>query len=324
LPAVPYHLACLFLVLILCLGAEAQVPEPNSNVLSERIRFQEVPRVPGVSTFLSGLNAGITFSEVHDSSIRWYTLTTPAVSYTFSEHFSADASVSIYPYRMVQIQPPPLPPASRLSAVLGDVGDSLIGFHASFNSHFLRNTTTAYLTLPTGNRSDGLGTGKVTYDFSNRMEHFVRRTAFILDVGAGNSSGSFNNLVTKDYSSLGTLAHFQAGVAVRLPGRSYIQSLAYEQLPIGSQTVFLTLSPPGAPNSTMVRGSKLSEDNGITTSLSIPLNAHLTWSGYYNRSLRQHVDTVSTGFTYVLRGSPRNKRLSMIDRALREAEGANP
>jgi len=74
----------------------------------------------------------------------------------------------------------------------------------------------------------------------------------------------------------------------------------------------------------MVRGSKLSEDNGITTSLSIPLNAHLTWSGYYNRSLRQHVDTVSTGFTYVLRGSPRNKRLSMIDRALREAEGANP
>jgi len=42
-------------------------------------------------------------------------------------------------------------------------------------------------------------------------------------------------------------------------------------------------------------------------------------SGYYNRSLRQRLDTVSIGVTYVLRGTPK-KRLSMIDRALREAE----
>jgi hypothetical protein len=44
-------------------------------------------------------------------------------------------------------------------------------------------------------------------------------------------------------------------------------------------------------------------------------------SCYYNRSLRQHLDTVSFGFTFLLRGKPKN-RLSMVDRALREAEGA--
>ena len=66
----------------------------------------------------------------------------------------------------------------------------------------------------------------------------------------------------------------------------------------------------GAPPPATVAGSSASEDNGITTSLGIPLTDHLTFSGYYNRSLRQHVDTVSTGITYVLRGSPARKGLS--------------
>jgi hypothetical protein len=67
----------------------------------------------------------------------------------------------------------------------------------------------------------------------------------------------------------------------------------------------------------------VSEDNGFTTSIAIPLTDHLTLSGYYNRSLREHLDTVSTGITSVLRGTARHRRLSLIDRALREAEGAD-
>jgi hypothetical protein len=67
----------------------------------------------------------------------------------------------------------------------------------------------------------------------------------------------------------------------------------------------------------------VNEDNGFTTFVGIPLTDYITLSGYYNRSLRQHLDTVSFGMTYVIRGTSR-KRLSMIDKALREAEGANP
>jgi hypothetical protein len=74
----------------------------------------------------------------------------------------------------------------------------------------------------------------------------------------------------------------------------------------------------------LVPASSVSQDNGITTSLAIPLTAHIVLSGYYNRSLRQHLDTVSTGITYVLRGTPRRKQLATIDRALREAERGNP
>jgi hypothetical protein len=69
--------------------------------------------------------------------------------------------------------------------------------------------------------------------------------------------------------------------------------------------------------------SKVNEDNGFTTFAGVPINNYFSLSGYYNRSLRQHLDTVSFGVTYILRGTPK-RRLSMIDRALREAEGGNP
>lgn len=323
MPSALYRLTCLFLVFSACLCAETQgTAQTGAPVLQEPARLEEVPRVPGVSTLLRGFNAGVTFSGVHDSSIGWYTVATPAISYTFSHHYSADASLLIYPYRLVWNQNPGAPASQRLVTNLGDIGDTLIGLHASINTRNLWNTTTAYLTIPTGNSSNGLGAGKFTFDFSDHLERYVRKTGFLVDLGAGDSSGLFNNLVTRDYYSLGALTHYQAGIAVWLPGRNYIKSVAYEQLPIGHQTVYTTLGFPGAP-SLPATSSRASEDNGITTSLGIPLTTHLMLSSYYNRSLRQHIDTVSIGVTCVLRSMPWRKRLSLIDRALREAEEAN-
>lgn len=327
-----YRLASLLLVLGSCLGADAQggakadvsgAVMPEAAATTEPARLQEIPRVPGVRTLLHGFNAGFTVSGVHDSSIGWYNVVTSAVNYTFSPHYSADASISVYPYRLIDNQLATPQPSAGLTPHLGDVGDTFIGFHASFNPSIFWNTTTASLTIPTGNRSDGLGTGRVTFDFSDHMERSFRQTGLLLDLGAGDSSGLFNRMVTNDYSSLGALAHFQAGAIFWLPGCSYLQSAAYEQLPMGKQTVYTFFGPPNVPDRTVVSGSNVSEDNGITTSLGISLTDHITWSGYYNRSLRQHLDTVSMGFTFVLRGTPRKKRLSLIDRALREAERGN-
>jgi hypothetical protein len=303
-----------------CLGATAQTTaQANMPAASDAAHIEQVPRVPGISSYLRGLNAGLTFSGVHDSLIGWYTVATPAVSYAFSRHYSSDASVSIYPNRQVvnlsSAANPTLGelPALGLVTVLGEVGDTFIGLHGSFNRRALRNTATAYFTLPTGDRSNGLGTGKVTFDFSNHSEQTVKRTSFLMDIGAGDSSGLFNNLVTKDYSSIGALAHLQMGVVLWLPGSNYIQSVAYDQLPFGKQTVY----------SSVVNEEKVGEDDGITTSWGIPLSDHLAITGYYSRSFRQQTNTVSFGMTYLLRGRQRRKLPSMIDKALREAEGAS-
>ena len=62
------------------------------------------------------------------------------------------------------------------------------------------------------------------------------------------------------------------------------------------------------------------DDHGLTTFVSVPLQAHVLFSGYYNRSLREHLNTVSIGTTFVFHGIQKRKRMSLIDRALREAE----
>jgi len=66
-----------------------------------------------------------------------------------------------------------------------------------------------------------------------------------------------------------------------------------------------------------------SEDNGLTTYFGVPAGGNVTLSGYYNRSLRQHSNTVSLGVTWVLRGKNSRWR-SLVDRALEEAERAKP
>jgi hypothetical protein len=324
------------LAALLLLGAHivapAQVtPQATGSGQSRSEEAENVPRVPGVSTLLGGFNAGVSFFGVHNSAIGWFEVASPAVSYTFSPRFSADASTPIYLRRYVE--QPIVPPQTTAPLVLDvdDAGDTLIDFHAYFNPHNFMDTATASLTAPTGNRAVGFGAGQPTFDFDNHVQRYARQAAFLLDLGIGDSSTLVNNLVTKNYTSVGKLAHFQTGAMIWIFRRYSLQSVAYEELPFGSQTVYTVVNPPrgaappgpGASPSNVITSTGASEDNGFTTSAGIPLTAHLTLSGYYNRSLRQHQDTVSMGMTYVLRGTPIGKRLSEMDRALREAAGVS-
>jgi hypothetical protein len=320
LSCVPQCVVGLSLVLFACLSASAQ--ESNSGQAQKSpstLQLQQMSRVPGFSTFWRGFNAGVTFSGVHDSSIGWYTVATPAISYAFSPHYSVDASATIYPSRLVPTLTSTRPRSEKLVMNVGKLGDTVVDLHAAFNPGLFRNVTTVSFTIPTGDSASGLGAGEATFDFSNHLERYHKQATFLIDFGAGNSSGLFNRLLTTDYTSVGGLVHVQAGGALWLLGSNYIQSVFYEQYPIGGQTIYAPSRYPGGSGiSYTVRGS---EDNGVTTSVGIPLSDHFILSGYYSRSFQFNLDTVSTGMTYVLHGIPGfRKRLSMIDRALREAE----
>ncbi|HEY9125550.1 MAG TPA: hypothetical protein VIM62_00400, partial [Acidobacteriaceae bacterium] len=269
----------------------AIAPAPQQNP-SESAEAQKVPLVPGLSTRWRGFNAGLTFSQVHDSSAGWYNLFTPAMSYSFSRHYSADASVSIYPYRLVQMESAGTGPGSggqptlELTADHGDVSDLVAGVHATFWKGDWRTTATALGTAPTGDHSVGLGAGKVTFDLSDRVDRYFDHGSLMVDVGGGDTSGLFNRQVSKNETSVGKVVHFAAGGVLYLPWSWYLQSLAYELLPIGQQTVYATVGPPGSPVS-VYSGAGISEENGFTTTLGVPLNSHFTLWSYYNRSLRQ-------------------------------------
>ena len=328
--SVSHRAVALAVLLGVHLMARAQVtPQATGPTQSRTEDVENVPRVPGVSSLLGGFNAGVSFFGVHNSAIGWFEVASPAVSYTFSPRFSADASTPIYLRRYVEGTITPPQTTAPLVLDENDAGDTLMGFHANFDPHNFMDTMTASLTAPTGNRAVGFGAGQVTFDFDNHVQRYAGQAGFLLDLGVGDSSTLVNSLVTKNYTSVGKLAHFQTGMMVWILRRYFLQSVAYEELPFGSQTVYAVTNPvrgtgpPGSGGSNVIRNTGASEDNGFTTSAGIPLTAHLTLSGYYNHSLREHEDTVSMGITYVLRGSPLHKKLSEIDRALREAAGSS-
>lgn len=265
---------------------------------------------------LEKLDAQLTFAAVHDSYLGWYTVATPALIYSFSPRYTADASVAIYPNRNT---PDTTATATNfLTPAHGDVGDVFLAGHASYTWRSLYNTSTASITLPTGNRGHGLGSGRVTFDLSQHMERYFGRTGFLLDVGGGDASGLVNSLVTEDFDSLGPLAHFQTGIVIWLRRGAYLQSIAYEQLPLGDQKTYQSITVPGRPPVAVVTGRRVSEDNGFSTTLSIPIHTHVDFSSTYSRSLRFALDTVSTGVTFHWKSSARHDTL--VDEALREAE----
>lgn len=288
-------------------------------------QIDHVPRVPGIGPILRGVNGGLTYAGVNNSVVGWYQVLVPAVSYSFSEHYAMDTSATFYLHRYVQNLDPKTGATQQLVLDTADAGDTLFALHGSFRPHGVSEMATLSLSAPTGNRTNGLGTGRVTFDFNNHAERFWGNKGLHLDLGMGDSSSVANSLLIRDYNTLGALAHFEAGAALWSRRFGFLETSLYEQLPVGSQKVYKRADASGQGWEEQVLVSNgLSEDNGVTMTFGMPLTAHLMFSGYYNHSMRQRQDTVSLGMTFVVRSLPGKRRLAMIDRALREAAGLNP
>ena len=144
----------------------------------------------------------------------------------------------------------------------------------------------------------------MTYSINNHFEKDFDIFSPDIEIGIGDSSSLSNARVRKSYTSVGTLAFFQAGVSVDLPHRMSFEAEAYENLPIGAQTLYSTTGK-GKKKVTTATTTGIAEDNGFTNSLDIPVASHVTLSGFYNRSLRSHIDTVGFSLTFILRAPPR-------------------
>lgn len=254
-----------------------------------------------MSSTVHGLNAGITFAGIHDSVVGWSTLATPSVAYSFNDIFSVDATLPIYMYRLAESRSTRPRANAHLVNQRGELGDLIFGFHAQFMSPIAPYQATLAVSAPTGDEAYGLTTGRATFDFTNHFERTFGRLTPILELGIGDSTTLVNRIVNKNYTSLGPLAHFQVGLGVTLPRDISFETDAYEQLPIGDQKIY---GPSRKGRPTVVTGHNVTEDNGFTNSLNIPIDRHTAISAYYSRSLRFRIDSVAFGITYVLRSPP--------------------
>jgi len=262
---------------------------------------QPDPQVPGLlSRWTDGFNAGFTFAGLHDSETGYATLFTTAAGYSFNDNYSVDVSFPVYMYRLAPSLATNPPPGKLLVTQRGEAGDLTFGMHGQWSNHIFDYLGTFAFTAPTGDETYGLSTGRVTVDFTNHFEHVFGIYTPDMEIGMGDSSALVNRTITKDYTSLGPLAHFQVGTSIDLWRGASFSGDAYEQLPIGDQKIYQSVRN-GRIFVTEVTGTNVSEDNGFINSLDIPLDRHTTLSGYYSRSLRLHLDTASASITYTFR-----------------------
>ena len=271
---------------------------------------QDVPKVPGLSSPLHGWNAGATVTSAHESTTGWTTIFIPAIGYSFNDTFSIDATVPIYMFRLANSLAAHPKPNALLVNRRGEPGDVVFGLHAQFIPRQFQYQLTGLVTAPTGDETYGLTTGRVTFDISNRFERTFGRLTPNLEMGGGDSTTLINRILNKNYTSLGPLAHFQIGLGIELVRGISFESEAYEQLPIGDQKIY---GPARKGKPPLVTGHNVTEDNGFINALDIPVDSHITFSGYYSRSLRFHSDTAAMGVTYVLRGTPVTEDNSIDD-----------
>jgi hypothetical protein len=272
----------------------------------------------GIVPFARGFNASLGTTSQHDSAGGWSSVITPTVAYRFNRHFSLLAGVPVYGYIGVYnvvgtIPPTKTTPAQDVYAfktrnfLLGDT--TVTGQYETHFRPFDYNLT-AVLGAPTGDNANGLGAGSVTYSFNNHFERPVNeRFTPELELGIGNSPNLDDSRVRKSYTDVGTNAHFQIGTNLQLPFNMSFTTDAFEELPLSTQTVTSTTTNgkkgKQLKTTTTTSNKSVGEDNGFLNTLDIPITPHITLSGFYNRSLRNKIDTAGFSITFLLKPAPR-------------------
>lgn len=256
-----------------------------------------------------GFNASLITSSQHDSQAGWSNVLTPSVAYRLNQYLSFDAQASVYTYINVARNATTAKKTST-TAVTGyktvhdAAGDTTLAGHLQlplFAS--LAYVFTPTLGLPTGDSKNGIGAGQVTYDINDHVEADTVLSPYV-EFGFGDTSNLLNQRVKRSQTTVGNLAHFEAGGSADLPFQASFDVSMYESLPIGSQQITATKTVRKKTVTRVVGTTGLAEDNGFNTSLDIPLQRHVTLSGFYTRSLRQHDDIA--GFSLAFFARPRH------------------
>ena len=78
---------------------------------------------------------------------------------------------------------------------------------------------------------------------------------------------------------------------------------AYEGFPLSSWILYSSTGK-GKKKVTAATNAGVAEDNGFTATLDLPLTPHVTLCDFYNRNMRNKIDTAGFSFTFILRAVP--------------------
>lgn len=170
------------------------------------------------------------------------------------------------------------------------IGDLYFGGDVYLPNRVADFTSTLTIGMPTGNVAEGFGTGHTTADWSNRLRRKMGRLSPFTVAGVSNSVPDTETL-TRSFSSLGNLLHFEEGAEFDLTRRVYVGASIYQIVPFGNQEVFSRTddsfrtqdqgsgktggngnptnpaqpAPAANPDQPTVAGNNITRENGVDT-----------------------------------------------------------
>jgi hypothetical protein len=245
------------------------------------------------------VNGGIDWNESFEgstgSSGLEMEINTSAI-YHFGR-FSVGAGIPVYLNRTI------FPTGVTIS---DGIGDFFVTLGSSWNGRLLNYATQLTGAAPTGDPAKGFGTGHMTFDWNNRLDHRFGGLTPFLDGGVANSIAD-TRFFHRPFTSYGYLAHFEGGADVDLSHSFTLTLSAYKIAPWGTQTIISRDVVSGATGSGGQDGrvfetshlttgpASINYDDGFTAGLTFIPKPYLNLALGYTRSVSFAFNTFSWG-----------------------------
>ncbi len=242
-----------------------------------------------------------------------------SLGYRFNEHFQLAVGVPFYTVRSSAA----LDATTSTSA--SGIGNAHLNLSLAADTSLVRYWSVASMTAPTGDKSKGLSTGRVTVDWTHGLAKELGRVTPFVSLGVANAITD-SPFWIRPFSALGINVHAEGGGLVRLSGPVSVGASAYTVLPTGEQKVYSRVVPgqagqvppgqtdtgngPGgsaaAPGQSKRRvfetdavttgASSLTRDDGASLWLTARLARTVSFTAVYSRSRTYALDSFSVGF----------------------------
>jgi hypothetical protein len=252
----------LHFVLMATLAASsfAQKPASNTEATDDTKGFTEAETFQGTVNSQSGVMK-------LDSNL----------GYNFNKHFGLFGGVPVYFAHVSSITTTvgttTTTTPARTETGLGNVYAGLL-FQAPNPTLDYASTITAG--APTGSKSKGLSTGRVSIDWDNRFEHSFSHLTPFFEGGLANTVPD-SRFFTRPFTTLGPVSHLEEGADVELFRHVSVGASAYQIVPFGNQKVISRLArqgtsgtgtgkkPPFDTPGVISGTSSLTRENGFNT-----------------------------------------------------------
>ncbi len=231
-----------------------------------------------------------------------------STGFNFNRWFGVDIGM---PFYIVRATPSTASPSTTVATTSAGLGNLYMDARFNFENPVLNYGSTITGNVPTGSQEKGHSSGHWTYDWNNHFEHGFGRVTPFADAGLGNSVTD-TRYFKRPFTTLGHVAHFEAGLGVDIWGPFSASASLYDVAPWGPQTVYSRVvrrsvgnlggtSRPGRQyeqNAIVTGGPDLVRDNGYNASLDISPKSWLNFEIGYSHSVHLALNTISWGIGF--------------------------